>query len=484
MADVLSGLTPIRRASHTKIVATIGPASDSPEMLTKLIRAGVDVCRINAAHGSGEDHARRLAAIRKASDDIGHPVGVLVDLEGPKMRLGELPGGELSCKTGDELRFVRGEKSDVSCELTCTYVELLDELSIGDRVLLADGTVALQVEQLEQEFATCRVRQGGTVRSRQGVNLPGVKLHAAALSESDREVAAWAAGAGVDFLGLSFVRRPDDVVELRRLIERAGGDTQIVAKIEKPEALENLDAIITASDAVMVARGDLGVEIDIARIAVVQKEIVAACRKLHRPVIIATQMLDSMHHARLPTRAEATDVANAILDGADACMLSGETAVGDHPLEVVQMMHRIAIATEPFAHARQDSVAAEVSLPEYHPITGAVTLAAARMAEDLHARLIVVATVTGRSALGVSQQRTRVPIVGVSNSPAVLRRMALYWGVIPMAGAPIDDEGLLEFLTSRGSRSGAIRIGDRVVMVAGTKGSDGRHNAVIVHEIR
>jgi len=484
MADVLSGMTPVRRTSHTKIVATVGPASDAPDMLAKLIRAGVDVFRINTAHGSAEDHARRLAAIRKASDDIGHPVAVLVDLEGPKMRLGELPGGELVCKAGDAFRFVRGETTGSPSDLTCTYEALLEELTIGDRILLADGAVAMQVEEVDQEFAACRVRQGGKIKSRQGINLPGVKLHAAALSDSDRPSAEWAVSAGVDFLGLSFVRRVDDIVELRRLIERAGGETQIVAKIEKPEALENLDAIIAASDAVMVARGDLGVEIDIARIAVVQKEIVAACRRAHRPVIIATQMLESMHHASLPTRAEATDVANAILDGADACMLSGETAVGDHPLEVVKMMHRIAVATEPLANTFSQLAPVTTSLPESHPITTAVTAAAARIAEQLKARLIVVATVTGRSALEVSQQRTPVPIIGVSTSPAVLRRMSLYWGVIPLAGAPIDDEGLLDFLMTRGGRNRDIRIGDRVVMVAGTKGSDGRHNAVIVHEIR
>ncbi|MBL8849653.1 MAG: pyruvate kinase [Planctomycetaceae bacterium] len=484
MAELLSGLTPVRRASHTKIVATVGPVSDSPEMLVRMIRAGVDVFRINTAHGSAEDHARRLAAIRKASDDIGHPVAVLVDLEGPKMRLGELPGGVLECNAGDALTFVRGEHSDQPGQLTCTYEALIDELTIGDRILMADGAVALQVEQVDQDFAACRVRQAGRIKSRQGINLPGVKLHAAALSDSDRPSAEWAATAGVDFLGLSFVRRADDVVELRRLIEKAGGETQIVAKIEKPEALENLDAIIAATDAVMVARGDLGVEIDIARIAVVQKEIVAACRRAHKPVIIATQMLESMHHASLPTRAEATDVANAILDGADACMLSGETAVGDHPLEVVKMMHRVAVATEPLAGSFGTLPRGAVPLPQAPNITGAVTYAAALIAEQLKARLIAVATVTGRSALEVSQQRTDVPIIGVSTSPAILRRMALYWGVIPLAGAPVDDEGLLEFLMSRGGRNRDIRIGDRIVMVAGTRGSDGRHNAVIVHEVR
>ena len=440
MPDVTRGQPALRRTSHTKIVATLGPASESPETLARLLAAGADVFRINTAHGTAEDHARLLAAVRAASDDAGHPAAVLVDLAGPKMRLGQLPGDEVTCKSGEKICFVRGEYSEDPAELTCIYETLIDELSAGDRILLADGTVSLEVESVESTRAVCVVQQGGTVRSRQGVNLPGVKLKAAALGDRDRAAAEWAAEAGADFLGLSFVRRAEEIFGLREIVERAGSDAQIVAKIEKPEALANLDAIIAAADAVMVARGDLGVEIDIARIAVVQKEIVEACRKLHRPVIIATQMLDSMHHSRLPSRAEATDVANAILDGADACMLSGETAVGDHPVEAVEMMHRIALATEPFAIRHGLTAAGESAVPGFHPITEAVTTAAAKIAEHLEARLIVVATVTGRSALGVSQQRTFVPIVGVSDSPAVLRRMALYWGVVPIAAAPVESE--------------------------------------------
>lgn len=483
MPEVLSGTPPLRPASHTKIVATLGPASDSPEMLRRLLTAGVDVFRINTAHGAPQEHSRLLNAVRQAGVDAGVSVGVLVDLAGPKMRLGKLPDDEVVCQIGDEICFVRGEASENPSELTCGYATLIDELSAGDRILLADGTVALEVERVEPARAICRVQQGGTVRSRQGVNLPGVKLLAATLGDRDREAAVWAANAGVDFLGLSFVRRADDIHELRQIIDGAGSETQIVAKIEKPEALTNLDAIISATDAVMVARGDLGVEIDIARIAVVQKQIVAACRKLHRPVIIATQMLDSMHGSRLPSRAEATDVANAILDGADACMLSGETAVGDYPVEAVEMMHRIALATESFAIKQDLTVLRDEPDPEFHPITEAVTTAAAAIAEQLEARLIVVATVTGRSALGVSQQRTFVPIIGVSDSPAVLRRMSLFWGVVPIPAAPAEPDELLNFLTSNGLPGIDTAPGDRVVMVVGTKGADDRHNAVIVHQV-
>lgn len=484
MSEMLSTMTAVRRASHTKIVATVGPACESPAMLAHLIRAGVDVFRINTAHGTRDDHARLLGAVRSAEEETGHPVGVLVDLAGPKMRLGELAGGAITCQSGEELRFVRGDRTQRPTELVCTYETLIDELQPGDRIMLADGTVALQVERVETDAATCRVEQGGTLRSRQGVNLPGVRLQARALSERDRDAARWAAGAGADFIGLSFVRTPEEVHELRTLLKQEASDPEIVAKIEKPEALENLEEIVAAADAVMVARGDLGVEIDIARIAVVQKEIVAACRRAQRPVIIATQMLDSMHHSRLPTRAEATDVANAILDGADACMLSGETAIGEFPREAVEMMHRIAMATEPLLRQFQRRVEPATSTVGPASITNATAQGAAAMAERLRARLIVVASATGLSALSVSQTRTFVPTVGVSASLATLRRMALCWGVLPLQGAPaLDDSALLEFVLSRGRSSGDLVPGDRIVLITGTTASNSGHNTVIVHEV-
>ncbi len=346
-------LHPVNRPpSQTKIVATLGPASSDPAKLAELIQAGVDVFRINTAHGTREEHQAAVDKVREASRAANCPIGILVDLAGPKIRLGELPGGSVSCKTGDVLTFIRGESAGQAGQMTATYETLIDELDPGDRVMLADGAVELRVDSKSADAAVCRVVQGGIFRSRQGINLPGVKLSAPALGEKDRDNARWAAAAGADYLGLSFVRKVEDLQDLKSLIKAAGGSSRVIAKIEKPEALEILDAIIAAADGIMVARGDLGVEIDIARVPLVQKRIIALCNQARKPVIIATQMLESMHHSRLPTRAEVTDVANAILDGADACMLSGETAVGEYPLETVEMMHRIALATEPLLRQR------------------------------------------------------------------------------------------------------------------------------------
>jgi pyruvate kinase len=360
----------------------------------------------------------------------------------------------------------------------------VDELQVGDRVVLADGTVVLQVEKVDQHTATCRVLQGGTVRSRQGVNLPGVKLSVPALGQKDLDNAAWAARTGIDFLGLSFVRSADEVRQLKALVESEGSEAQVVAKIEKPEALENLNEIVQTADAIMVARGDLGVEIDIADVPVVQKRIVALCRRLRKPVIIATQMLDSMQRARIPTRAEATDVANAILDGTDACMLSGETAIGRYPCEAVETMHRIALATEPLHRERPKPAAPDIGAGGLNPISEATTSAAGRLAEELDAKMIVVASASGQTALSVSKNRHFVPVVGVSESEATLRRMCLYWGVIPLPNAPVEDSAqLLEHVVERGRVAGQLASGDRIVLVAGSGLSMTRHNVIVVHEI-
>jgi pyruvate kinase len=512
------------RPARTKIVATLGPASSSPEQLTALIRAGVDVFRLNMAHAGPAEQGPRLAAIRAAAAEVGCPVAVLTDLAGPKMRLGEIPGGQLACNPGDRLRFVRcsprcaiqGDSpifADTKIgtvpaaaptkigtvpsplELTTTYEPLLDELAKGDRVLLADGTVHLAVETVTPDYAECRVVQPGVIRSRQGVNLPGVKLSVQALSDVDRENAVWAARQGVDFVGLSFVRRADEVLELKSLLAAENPNTQVIAKIEKPEALEHLEAIIEAADGVMVARGDLGVETDIARVAVAQKEIIAACNRRRRPVIVATQMLDSMTHSRIPTRAEVADVSNAILDGADACMLSGETAVGEYPLETVEMMHRIALAAESLCQGSGNSGqwsvasgqcdAARGSHPSsLNPITESTVAAAGRIAEELAARVVVVATASGATALTMAKNRRRVHTLGVSDSPATLRRMCLYWGVIPVADAPTNNSAaLLRFVVENGRAAGMLQSGDRIILVAGTGLAVTRHNMLVVHEL-
>lgn len=473
-----------QRPSQTKIVATIGPASSTPEMLKELIRAGVDVFRLNTAHGSTQEHQGRLDTIRAVSRELGQPVGVLVDLAGPKMRLGELPGGQLDLAADATLTFIRGRQPQNASEVTTTYEPLVDELSPGDRVMLADGTVSLVVEERGEDFARCRVVQPGPIRSRQGVNLPGVKLSAPALSDVDRNFAVWAAQQEVDFVGLSFVRRPDEVRELKGILESHSSQAQVVAKIEKPEALERLEEIVAAADGVMVARGDLGVETDIAGLAMAQKRIIRLCSQKRKPVIIATQMLDSMQHSRLPTRAEVTDVANAILDGADACMLSGETAIGQYPVEAVAMMHRIALATEPIYRERPIVAPGEVKGDGVNPITEATACCASQLAEQLDAKMVVVASATGATALSLSKQRNFVPTVGLSSSEAILRRMCLYWGVVPVSGAPVESpEEIVRYVNEKGRRGGYLAPGDRVVLLLGTGLKASRHNLVVVHEV-
>lgn len=470
------------RPSQTKIVATVGPACDEPAVLQRLVAAGVDVFRLNSAHGTLADHRARLQRIRRVSQDVGYPVAVLLDLAGPKIRLGQLPNDSYQCVTGETVRFVRGEYSRQPGELTSSYPTLIDELAPGDRVMMADGLVALQVEATDAQSATCRVVQGGLIRSRQGINLPGVKLQAPALQPSDREAAHWAAENGIDFVGLSFVRTPDDVIELRRLLGNSEPSPQIIAKIEKPEALDSLEAIVTQADGVMVARGDLGVEIDIARVAVEQKRILRVATRLRKPVIIATQMLDSMQHSRLPTRAEVADVANAVLDGADACMLSGETAIGQYPVEAVQMMHRIAMATEETPPPPAQRTAGH--MPDLNEITEVTALHAGHIAEELSAKLIVVATSSGRTALCIAKHHFPVPTVGVSDSPETLRRMCLYWGIIPVPGAPTSDSTrLLNVIVDWGRNSDLLSEGDRVVLIAGTGLAVSAHNSVIIHQV-
>ncbi|RLS51667.1 MAG: pyruvate kinase [Planctomycetota bacterium] len=476
-----------KRESHTKIVSTAGPACDSIEKLQELILAGVDVFRLNTAHGSSEQHQVRLDRIRAAEKRVGQPVAVLVDLAGPKMRLGTIPGGQVDLIIGDQVTFIRGQETDDPHVLTCVYEPLLDELEAENRVMLADGTVALRVISNDGQRAACVVTQGGTLRSKQGVNLPGVKLKAAAMSDLDRANAVWAVGAGADYISLSFVRTAQDILDLKSLIAgtKSGNAPHVIAKIEKPEALDNLEAIVAASDGIMVARGDLGVEVDIAEIAIVQKRIVAACHRARKPVIIATQMLDSMHHSRIPTRAEATDVANAILDGADACMLSGETAIGEYPVQAVEMMHRIAVSTEPLLHTYSRFTSDDKHpTPGVSPITDAAARSAGRLAEELGAKLVIVASSTGRAALSLSKNRRFVPTIGVSDSLSSLRRMCLYWGVIPVPEAPAhEDRELLDYVIGRALEAGDLKKGDRIILLSGTGLPTSRHNVVLVHEV-
>ncbi len=414
--------------ARTKIVATVGPACNSEEMLAQLINHGVDVFRINTAHGKREDFERMLNNIRAAQERVGFSVGVLLDLSGPKIRLGQLFQDPYQVETGSTVRFVRGDQSNAEDVFTCTYPKLIDELSIDDQVMLADGRIALRVIEKNRDHVVCHVDMGGELRSRQGVNLPGVALSVSAMRPEDIENALWAAKNHIDFISLSFVRSAQDVHSLKNLVASMESQAMIVAKIEKREAMDQLESIVEAADAVMVARGDLGVEIDVAETPVAQKRIIQVCREKLKPVIVATQMLESMHHSTRPTRAEASDVANAILDGADACMLSGETAIGEFPVETVEMMNRILYSTEELLKGMPNSNQVRAT-DQVHIITSAVTHNAANIAETIGAKLVVVASHSGGTAWVKAKQRNYIPTLGVSDIDATLRRMCLFWGL-------------------------------------------------------
>jgi pyruvate kinase len=476
-------ISPLTTRGRTKIVATVGPACRSVEMLGKLIRAGVSVFRLNTAHGNEQQRATDLAAIRKASAEVGIEVGVLVDLAGPKIRLGELHTDPTNCDPGETFRFVHGDKPQAADELTCSYTALIHELQVGDSVMLADGTVSMAVVGKSSDEVRCKVIGGGLIRSRQGINLPGAKLSVASLTEADMANALWAAKNDIDFVSLSFVRSPVNVLLLKELLHAQGCKAWVIAKVEKPEALLHLKEIVAAADGVMVARGDLGVEIDVAEIAVAQKRIVRECQEQGKPVIVATQMLDSMHHNRRPTRAEATDVANAILDGADACMLSGETAIGEFPVEAVETMNRIALATEPLLRESGYQLQ-QVQATDVHPITAAAVRATSVIAEQLKAKLVVVATRGGGTCRLRSKQRDFVPTIGTSDSVSVLRRLTLFWGVTPLAGAPVHDgPALRAFIDEWGRKQGLLQRGDPVVFVTGTNFYPMAQNLLVIHEV-
>jgi pyruvate kinase len=481
-----------RQCSRTKVVATVGPACASRDQLARLIAAGADVFRLNMAHGGPDIQQQHVELIRSLSEEFNLPIGILVDLAGPKIRLGDVADDRLVCELGADFYFIKGDKPKAPNELTSTYPQLVDELDVDDRAMLADGTVSMEVVENKSDRVRLRCVQRGIIRSHQGINLPGVKLSVPAISETDREHALWAAGAGIDFVGLSFVRSPNDVVQLKEILESRNSTARVVAKIEKREALDQLEAIVTVADAVMVARGDLGVEIDVAQTPIEQKRIIAMCQRYQRPTIIATQMLESMIDSPRPTRAEATDVANAIFDGTDACMLSGETAIGHFPVEAVQMMNRIALATES-TFERRPPRNLVINSAVVHDITRAAVRAAGRMAYDLAAKLVFVASHSGRTALALSQHRSYVPIVGISSRESTLRQMSLYWGVTPLRGAPARDmQELIRHVDRWACQEGFTSKGDRIVIVGGShlaagpnqeEMASGVHDVVLVHEV-
>lgn len=450
----------IEKPALTKIVATLGPATDSVETLQKLVAHGVSVFRLNFSHGDLHAHRERLLLVRQASQEMGRPLAILGDLCGPKIRVGKVPQGGILVEAGQDVLVrmdVEMAEDGKSPVLPCSYEPLAREVVAGQRVLIDDGNIRmLAVEALPHENELrCRVVTGGRVTTGKGLNLPDSSLSAPAITEWDKECMVWAVEHGADFLALSFVRRAEDVLELKRLLgalargltpmpdgvvpPAPSGAIPVIAKIEKPQAVEHIDGILEAADGIMVARGDLGVELDVAHVPIVQKRLIARAKDFGKPVIVATQMLESMIERASPTRAEASDVANAILDGADAVMLSGETAVGKFPVYAVETMRRIALATEDEERRAKRTDSPPRILQEARDRTAALAHGAWHIVEDIGASLVVVWSEGGGSARKLSQNDFHVPIIAFSSDETAVRRMALLRGVSPILWTRIPE---------------------------------------------
>jgi pyruvate kinase len=455
----MDGIVPRR----TKIVATIGPASATDEVLSSLVRAGVDGARLNLSHGTHDEHREGARLVRSVQADVGRPLALIADLQGPKLRVGDLPEA-ITVTRGDSIDVI-GEESAQDGAVPVLPAVIGEVLQVGHDVLIDDGLVRLRVDAVKRGRARCTVVAGGRISSHKGVNVPGVPIPIPSLTRKDLDDLELALELGADYVALSFVRSAADVRDLRALLEQAGSEAHVIAKIEKAEAVEALEDILAETDAVMVARGDLGVEIGTASVPLLQKRIILRALDHGKPVITATQMLESMVHQAEPTRAEASDVANAVLDGTSAVMLSGETAVGEFPVEAVAYMDRIARAVEPSLGYRHQLPEAS----EEPSIGRAMSNAACDLAETLSAKAMLVPTFTGSTASAVARLRPRRPILALTHHTAALQQLAIEWGVTPL---PIPECADVEELWHRSMvaarASGMVSTGDRVVITAGT----------------
>src|SRR6201995_1079265 len=450
---------------HSKIVCTIGPATSTAEMVERLILAGMDVARLNFSHGTHAEHAGRIALLREAAMKHGKPIAILADLQGPKIRTGTLAGNTpVELKAGQRFTITTAKVTGDSNRVSTTFRPLPREVHRGNRILLSDGLIELRVTEVLGEKVVTEVVNGGVLGEHKGINLPGVQLRVPALTAKDRDDLAFALKQGVNYLAVSFVRHAEDIVLAKNFIKRAGRDTPVIAKLEKPEAIENLDAILRVADGVMVARGDLGVEMSPERVPVVQKMIIAKAREARRPVITATQMLESMTQNPRPTRAEASDVANAIFDGTDAVMLSAETASGNYPVESVSMMARIIEDAE----ANITDFPRPSSVQEKLKVAETVAELVCHASRELHMKLIAVFTHSGFTARLVSRYRPLVPIVAFTPEAETRRRMALIWGVMARGVADVKEvDGLAEVAEQRLLEEKLVKKGDVIGIVAG-----------------
>ena len=467
----------MRRA---KIVATLGPASSSYEQVKAIIDAGVDVARMNLSHGSHDVHEEIYKTVRKAAADAGKSLGIFVDLQGPKIRLAKFKDGPVHLAKGAIFKITIEEvEGDVNICGT-TFKGLPADVKVGDVLLIDDGKVRLRATDVSTTTVTTEVEIAGDVSNNKGINLPGVAVNVPALSEKDEGDLRWALKIGVDMIALSFVRNASDIVRVHEIMKEEGRTLPVIAKIEKPQAVENLEEIIDAFDGIMVARGDLGVELPLEQVPLVQKRAVELARRWAKPVIVATQMLESMIHASIPTRAETSDVANAVLDGADALMLSGETSVGDFPVETVSTMARIIEFTE---ENGLDRIPALGTKPHTH--AGAVSLAAMEIAELLGSKFVCVFTESGDSLKRISRLRSSVPVLTFTPNQDVANRLSLVWGSRTFLVPKVNHtDGMFDQVDTTVLEEGLCKQGDEVVVVAGTPpGVSGSTNTLRVHKV-
>lgn len=474
---------------RTKILATMGPACSDVDTLFRLFEAGVDVCRLNFSHGTLDEHLRMLRTIREAAARFDHPIAILGDLCGPKIRLGKVADhnqtGGMPINVGDQLIVQRQPVLGRDGRVSCTYENLVDDVSVGDRLLIEDGMLRFVCTDKNYNEIACHCTIGGILKSSKGINLPTTALNVASITDRDWECVDWAIENDLDYLALSFVRRPEDLQLLREHLRNKVSDIHLIAKIEKVEAVRQIDSILEASDGLMVARGDLGVEMDVAQVPIIQKDLVRRCRTAGKPVIVATQMLQSMIQEASPTRAEVSDVANAIFDGTDVVMLSGETSVGKFPVIAVHTMSHVAEVTEEYLISNADTPAAAAPAPATLRYSAAIAGGVYRIVRDLKISLVVVWSQTGATARIFSKNRFPVPIIALSSDHRALRRMALHFGVIPQEMAP--PANMTELVTQvdqivREREFAAV--GQRIIIVAGAAlGTPGTLNGILLHTL-
>ncbi|HEY0829441.1 MAG TPA: pyruvate kinase [Bacilli bacterium] len=468
----------------TKIVCTIGPVSESTEMLKKLINSGLNVARLNFSHGSHEEHGARIENIRQACKELDKTVAVLLDTKGPEIRTGKLKAEPIDLVQDKHITITTEDLLGDVDRISVTYKNLPRVVHTGSTILIDDGLIELRVEEVHGEEIKCRIVNGGQLKSTKGMNVPGVNIDLPGITEKDMKDIIFGIEQDIDFIAASFVRKASDVLEIRELLERYNAShIQIISKIENQEGVNNLDEILAVSDGLMVARGDLGVEIPAEEVPLVQKMMIEKCNRAGKPVITATQMLDSMQRNPRPTRAEASDVANAIFDGTDAIMLSGETAAGKYPVESVQTMSRIAVRAESALEYRE--ILVKQSLAQQTTVTEAISQSVANSALDLNARAIITATESGYTARMVSKYRPKAPIIAVTTIDQVMRRLCLIWGVSPVKGGTVNTtDEMFEMAVDTGIKMGLVNLGDLVVITAGVPvGRSGTTNLIKIHHV-